>query len=895
MGRNLSTLFISSSYQFLTQLSGSELQTGLGTTITGSLLITSSQAISASFATTASFALNAGSTVSTASLLTTASAVANVITFTKGDGSTFPVTVATGSGGGSVNTGSLLITASISNATTTYTKGDGSTFSLITNNVVNASSASVATSASFATSASQATSASYSNVATSASYALVSTTSSFAINANSASYALNSTSASYANNATSASFATTASFALNAGTSVNTGSLLTTASISNATTTFTKGDGSTFSLITNNVVNATSASFASTASQAVSSSFATSASQAQNAVSASFYGGSVVSASFATTASFAQTIASGLSPTFANVTASNVLITGTASVALLYTQTVSSSTIYSSGSNQFGDASNDVQTLYGTFNVVNGPTNFTGSVNSVNGYTGSLQGTASFATSASQAVSSSRAVSASFATTASFALNVTPTNTGSFLVTASAASNVITFTKGDASTFNVTVSTGSAAAAFPYTGSAVITGSLVVSGSITAYPTLQTETAYNLVWGNVNLGQGGTFGGGYQHAILGGVASTIDGGRASTLIGGEGNRIKGGGTYDTIIGGGGNIIETPTGGYNAIIASYLATLQSQSLHGNYTSFAIGTDTSKAQGYASGVAATKGSTASGRQTFVAGALNSFAQGEQVAIIASSGSTISASNAAVIGGTGIAATADNTVYVPNLVVTGSTTGVVGNNSDTYTTSPKVQQVITLTQAEYNGIGSPNANTLYIISGSTPVNVGSFATTGSNTFVGNQIISGSLSVTLGITGSLLGTASFATTATTASYFNLGAVTQNAVFSGSVRGEVKALSISSNTASMDCSLDNFFTLTLVNGSGSQLQPTNILPGQTINVLISQPATTGSGQITFPTSIKQVSGSAYTPTQGASAQDIITFISYDSTNLYLSNIKNFV
>ena len=39
------------------------------------------------------------------------------------------------------------------------------------------------------------------------------------------------------------------------------------------------------------------------------------------------------------------------------------------------------------------------------------------------------------------------------------------------------------------------------------------------------------------------------------------------------------------------------------------------------------------------------------------------------------------------------------------------------------------------------------------------------GSFATTGSNTFVGTQIITGSLNVTGGITGSLLGTASFAT----------------------------------------------------------------------------------------------------------------------------------
>ena len=60
--------------------------------------------------------------------------------------------VSTGSGG-TVDTGSLLVTASISDATTTYTKGDGSTFALTVNNVSNASTASIATSASFATTA----------------------------------------------------------------------------------------------------------------------------------------------------------------------------------------------------------------------------------------------------------------------------------------------------------------------------------------------------------------------------------------------------------------------------------------------------------------------------------------------------------------------------------------------------------------------------------------------------------------------------------------------------------------------------------------------------------------------------------------------------------------------
>ena len=106
MGRNLSNLYISQSFEYLVQISGSEFETGLGSTIT-SVNITASNAVSASFAQTASYALNAGTTVSTASLLTTASATNNVITFTKGDASTFAITVATGSAV-TVNTGSLL-------------------------------------------------------------------------------------------------------------------------------------------------------------------------------------------------------------------------------------------------------------------------------------------------------------------------------------------------------------------------------------------------------------------------------------------------------------------------------------------------------------------------------------------------------------------------------------------------------------------------------------------------------------------------------------------------------------------------------------------------------------------------------------------------------------------
>ena len=82
------------------------------------------------------------------------------------------------------------------------------------------------------------------------------------------------------------------------------------------------------------------------------------------------------------------------------------------------------------------------------------------SIITTNGFTGSLQGTASWAVSASQAITASRATSASYALTASFALN------------------------------------GGGGAAFPYTGSALITGSLGVTGSVSITQNLTASRAY---------------------------------------------------------------------------------------------------------------------------------------------------------------------------------------------------------------------------------------------------------------------------------------------------------------------------------------------------------------------------------------------------------------
>ena len=87
------------------------------------------------------------------------------------------------------------------------------------------------------------------------------------------------------------------------------------------------------------------------------------------------------------------------------------------SASFTYVNTVyeTASVIYSSGSNQFGDASDDTQTLYGTVNLPNGPLVVTGSVTSSAGFNGNLTGTASYATNALSASQAQNAVSASWA------------------------------------------------------------------------------------------------------------------------------------------------------------------------------------------------------------------------------------------------------------------------------------------------------------------------------------------------------------------------------------------------------------------------------------------------------------------------------------------------
>jgi len=321
------------------------------------------------------------------------------------------------------------------------------------------------------------------------------------------------------------------------------------------------------------------------------------------------------------------------------------LITGTASVTFLNTTIISSSVIFTSGSNQLGDnPSLDTQTLFGAVKVTGSfastgsagftggdfkvtdqahdgefdvdkviiktqtGTQFTGSVSSQNGFTGSLQGTASFATSASFATN---ALSASFAP---------------------------------------------ASSPFPFTGSADITGSLDVTGSVRIQST--TNDSENLLLTK---------------------------------------NTSGGAVY--------------SGRSNSVLY-------------------LGVD----------------------------------QGDQRDLI-----TLGAGGA--VGFYGFA-TAGNSPYNFFNTSTGATFRRPLTLSSSLYVSGSLFDSTNSTGSSGQVLSSNASGRLEWTSAGGSINTGSFATTGSNSFNGNQTVTGSVTATTGFTGSLLGTASFATTATSASF---------------------------------------------------------------------------------------------------------------------------
>jgi len=183
-------------------------------------------------------------------------------------------------------------------------------------------------------------------------------------------------------------------------------------------------------------------------------------------------------------------------------------------------------------------------------------------------------------------------------------------------------------------------------------------------------------------------------------------------------------------------------------------------------------------------------------------------------------------------------------------PTILSSSYSGSIITNLTDTYTDVAAVNQIVTLTSASYAALASgslTNSNTLYIVSGSTSGSITS-ATLGSNTFSGSQI-----------------------------------------FTGSVRGNVVSMSIASATSSLDLNAGNYFTLSIPTGT-TRISPSNIQAGTSATLVI----TTASGSlVTFDSSVKQPSGSAYVPTSGS--VDVLSFVSINSSTLFVVSTKNMI
>jgi hypothetical protein len=256
-------------------------------------------------------------------------------------------------------------------------------------------------------------------------------------------------------------------------------------------------------------------------------------------------------------------------------------------------------------------------------------------------------------------------------------------------------------------------------------------------------------------------------------------------------------------------------------------------------------------------------------------------------------ATTGSNAFFGNQTISGSVGISGSA---ITFVSGTLSGST---ITNIGDTFTDVAPVNRIITLTSASYAALvtGSlTDPNALYIVSGSTSGSITGPVLVGNNNFVGNQTITGSLILSssavteLQVIGDAQITGSLFLSSSAAIELN---VVGNSVFSGSVIGRVIPVTIASNTASLDFSQGNFFTVALAATVGTHISASNVQPGETVSVRITQNATPGT--LTYSSAMKFPSGSAYTASTTAGAVDIVTFISYDNSTVFASSVKNMI
>jgi hypothetical protein len=541
----------------------------------------------------------------------------------------------------------------------------------------------------------------------------------------------------------------------------------------------------------------------------------------------------VASASFASTASFSL----NLNPT---ATASYAINASTASFALNFNPSATASYALFALT-----ASNAISSSY-AFQATNATT-------ATNADTATFASTANTANSAVTAVTASNAttaVNASFATTASFALNFNPAATASYALNAATASYAI---------FAITASflSGSATSA-----------SYAISASFANNANTATTA---------------------QTASY--ILNAVSASRAISAA----------------------LADTATTAVNATSASYASNAELLD-NLNFTAFVLTSSFVPFSGSIAGRVTTLETagyaTLGGNNTFTGNnifgnitASNAlvlsasieylFVQYETASVIYSSGSNQfgdAANDTQTLWGT------VDVVTGPLLVtgsarVTGSLTMVgLSPVSVSHIKANDVQgvEILTNSNATVATFGAGGGTGVTVVG---QVNATTFSGSGASIF---GIVSSSYAITASSAVTAL-TASYVLNAVSSSFAttagSVTALNQSLTITGSVNGNVISASIASNTSSIDFSQGNFYT-SLVTGT-TNFNITNPKAGQTLNLLLTTAGTGASAS--FSSNVKQVSGSVYAPTATAGAQDILTFISWDGTSVYLANVKNLI
>jgi hypothetical protein len=166
------------------------------------------------------------------------------------------------------------------------------------------------------------------------------------------------------------------------------------------------------------------------------------------------------------------------------------------------------------------------------------------------------------------------------------------------------------------------------------------------------------------------------------------------------------------------------------------------------------------------------------------------------------------------------------------------------------------------------------------MYVISGSN-LQAGTSGTSGVSGTSGTDGPAGT-SGTSGVDGAV-GSSPF-----TGSFVITGSLT----ITGSAQGNVVAVSVASNTASIDMNAGNFFTVTLANNATTHFNFTNLNAGENANIFV----TTGTvSTASFSSNVRQPSGSAYLPSSGSNVVDVLSVAVLNSSTAYLVNAKRFI